>query len=179
MSWEENALLSHRIIFLGGRINNDLANRVIAQLLLLDAADPQKSIDVYINSSGGSVPDGLAIIDTIKCIRAPVSTICIGQAASMAAWILAAGRKGERYATPNAEIMIHQLSTALEGRSEDFRVYADYITRHQESLIQLFSQWTGQPVEKIKQDISHDYFMSAQQAKEYGIIDKILEPPVR
>jgi len=176
MSWEENVLLSHRIIFLSEEINTHTANRIISQLLLLEANDQKEPIDLYINSPGGSVSDGLAIVDTIQCIRAPVSTICIGLAASMGAWILAAGKKGRRFATPNAEIMIHQLFSGFKGHPEDLQVYTNRIVRHQQSLVNMLSEWTGQPEKKIQTDIQRDYFMNAAEALRYGIIDEILEP---
>lgn len=172
----QESLLNHRILFLSEAITEEVANRVISHLLLLDAQNHEAPIDLYINSPGGSVLDGLAIIDTMLCIQAPISTICLGKAFSMAAWILAAGSKGQRLATPHSEIMIHQLSAGIHGEADDIEVYAKRIKRQQNELIKMFAHWTGQKIEKIRKDIELDYYMTAQQAKSYGLIDVILQP---
>lgn len=169
-------LLRHRILFLSEPITAEVANRLIAQMLLLDADNYEAQIDLYINSPGGSVLDGLAIIDTMQCIRAPVSTVCVGQATSMAAWILAAGAKGLRFATPNAEIMIHQLATAFAGQTTDIRIYTRRMMRLQDQLVRMLAQWTKQSVERIQKDMEHEFFMTAEEAKAYGLVDAILEP---
>lgn len=175
MGMEETALLEHRILFLAGEVNAQSANRIISQLLLLDAQDPTTPIDLYINSSGGSVGDGLAIIDTMMCIRAPVSTLCIGQAMSMGARILAAGARGKRFATPNAEIMLHLMQVGLQGDSVDIQINAQRIARQQARMIDMLAQWTGQTPERIREDIDRDFFMTAEEAKAYGLIDEVLE----
>lgn len=169
-------LLSQRIIFLHEPITRETSNRIIEQLLYLDAHEKQERIDMYINSPGGSVTDGIAIIDTMHCIQAPVSTICTGQAASMAAWVLAAGAKGQRFATPNAEIMIHQVWSGISGQTSQIEIYTNRLLKMQERLIFMLSEWTKQTPEKIKMDMERDYFMSANEAKTYGIIDDVLVP---
>lgn len=173
---DDSSLLNHRIVRLSEPITKAVADRLIAELLLLDADDHAAAIDLYVNSTGGSITDGLAIIDAMLCIQAPVSTICIGQAASMAAWILAAGAKGHRCATPNAEIMIHQASGGYVGQTSALQVYTDRIVRVQERLIEMFAEWTGQTAKRVRQDMNHDFFMTSEEAKEYGIIDGILQP---
>ena len=173
---EHQELLRHRILFLGDPIDHQMANRLIARLFLLDAEDPRAPIDLYINSPGGSLLDGLAIIDTMLCLRAPVHTVCIGKAYSMAAWILAAGARGHRLATPNAEIMIHQLSTGIEGEAGDIEVYARRILRLQQRMVDLLCRWTGKSPEQIRSDIQRDFFLTAPDARDYGVIDGILEP---
>lgn len=170
------ALLRHRILFLSEPITAEVANRLIAQLLLLDADDPKTPIDLYINSPGGSIPDGLALIDAMQCIQAPVSTICVGQAASMAAWVLAAGTRGRRFATPNAEVMIHQVAASFAGQAGDIRVYTERLLRIQERLVRMLARWTGQSPERISRDMEHEFFMTAEEARAYGIVDAILEP---
>jgi len=175
MAMEETALLQHRILFLAGEVGARSANRVISQLLLLDAQDSTAPIDLYINSCGGSVGDGLAIIDTMMCIRAPVSTICIGQAMSMGARILAAGARGKRYATPNAEIMIHLMQVGVQGDSMDIQISAQRIARQQARMIDMLADWTGQTPARVREDIDRDYFMTAEEAKAYGLIDEVLE----
>lgn len=174
-----NALLHHRILFLREEVSAETANLLVAQLLLLDADDHEAQIDLYINSPGGSVVDGMAIVDAMQCIQAPVSTICIGQAASMAAWILAAGTRGRRVATPHAEIMLHQVSAGFKGQAADVRVQADRIQRTQESLVRLFAGWTGQDTDRIRRDMERDFFISAEEARAYGVIDEVLEPYAR
>lgn len=175
---EALSLLQHRILFLGGEVTNDAANRIIAQLLLLDADDPERAIDLYINSPGGSVVDGVAIIDAMRCIRAPVGTTCIGQAASMGAWILAAGAPGRRCATPNAEVMIHQVSTGFGGKASDIEVYAEHTLGLQRRLVDMLAAWTGQPPERIRADMARDCFMTAEEARAYGLVDQVLVPCV-
>jgi len=169
-------LLKHRIIFLSKKIDSPSANRIIGELLLLDADNHKEKIDLYINSPGGSVSDGLAILDTIQCIEAPVSTICIGIAASMAAWILAAGEKKQRYISPNAEIMIHQMSSIIAGDTGDIQVYAERMINHQDLLVNMLAQFTGQNSQKIHKDLERDFFMSAKQSKRYGVVDRVLKP---
>ena len=169
-------LLAHRILFLSEEITTERANALVASLLLLDADDPSRQIDLYINSPGGSVRDGLAIIDAMHCIQAPVSTICIGTAASMAAWVLAAGESGLRYATPHAEVMIHQVIGGYRGSADDVRIYADRILRDQRTMVEELSHYTGQTIERIQQDIIRDCFMTAEEAKDYGLIDQIIAP---
>lgn len=169
-------LIQHRILFLSEPIDSETANDLIGQLLLLDADNHKERIDLYINSPGGNVSDGLAIMDAIQCIEAPVSTVCIGQAASMGAWILAGGVKGQRYASPNAEIMIHQIAGGIRGENSDIQVHAQRMMRMQERLITMLSIWTGQTVENIAQDMERDFFMTAEDAKNYGIIDEIIKP---
>lgn len=168
-------LLSNRILFLGGSINTEVANMIITQLLILDAQDPEARIDLYINSPGGSVNDGLAIIDTMHCIQAPLCTICVGSAMSMAAIILAAGSKGLRYATPNAEIMLHLMQTRIQGDSLDIQNMARRITRQEQCVMKMLAHWTGQEIEKLQRDINREHFMTAQEARDYGLVDKVLE----
>ena len=173
---EMDQLLRHRILFLYEPVSEHAANRLVAQLLLLEAEDHEKPIDLYINSPGGSVSDGLAIIDTMRCIRAPVGTICVGQASSMAAILLAAGTPGARRATPNAEVMIHQVRGGAIGVSADVQVHAEHMARQQAELVRLLAGWTGQTVERLRADMERDCFLSAEEARDYGIIDNILEP---
>ncbi len=170
-------LLKDRIIFLGTAIDDTVANLVVAQLLFLEAEDPDKDISLYINSPGGSISAGLAIYDTLQVIRSSVSTICVGLAASMGAFLLAAGEKGKRFALPNAEIMIHQPSGGTQGQATDIEIHARRIITMKESLNRILSERTGQALERIQKDTERDYFMSASEAKEYGIIDDILSGP--
>ncbi|MDK2960865.1 MAG: ATP-dependent Clp protease, protease subunit, partial [Bacillota bacterium] len=163
-------LLKDRIIFLGDVIDDAVANIVIAQMLFLEAEDPDKDIFLYINTPGGSVPAGLAIYDTMQYIRPNVSTICMGLAASMGAVLLAAGTKGKRFALPNARIMIHQPLGGVQGQAADIAIHAKEILRMREVLNQILSKHTGQPLERIERDTDRDYFMSVQEAKEYGLI---------
>lgn len=167
-------LLKERIIFLGDEINNVTANLVVAQLLFLEAEDPDKDIQLYINSPGGSVSAGFAIYDTMQYIKPDVSTICIGMAASMGAFLLAAGAKGKRFALPNADIMIHQPLGGARGQAEDIRIHAEKIIQTRELINKILSERTGQPLEKIRRDTDRDFFMTAEQAKEYGIIDEVI-----
>jgi ATP-dependent Clp protease protease subunit len=169
-------LLKDRIIFLGGGIDDTVANSVIAQLLFLEAEDPDKDIHVYINSPGGVVTAGLAIYDTMQHIKPDVSTICLGMAASMGAVLLAAGAKGKRYALPYARVMIHQPHGGARGQATDIEIQAREILRLREITNEIFVRHTGQSTEKIQRDIERDYFMSADQARDYGIIDKVLTP---
>jgi len=170
-------LLKDRIIFLGTAIDDTVANLVVAQLLFLEAEDPDKDISLYINSPGGSISAGLAIYDTLQVIRPDVSTICVGLAASMGAFLLAAGEKGKRFALPNAEIMIHQPSGGTQGQATDIEIHARRIISMKESLNRILAERTGQPLDRIQKDTERDYFMSASEAKEYGIIDDILSGP--
>ena len=168
-------LLKDRIIFLGSAIDDTVANLVIAQLLFLEAENPDKDINLYINSPGGSITSGMAIHDTMQLIRPKVSTICVGMAASMGAFLLAAGEKGKRFALPNAEIMIHQPMGGTQGQATDIEIHARRILQMKESLNRILAERTGQSIEKIRQDTERDHFMSSQEAKEYGIIDEVFE----
>ena len=172
-------LLKDRIVFIGTPINDDVANLVIAQLLFLEKEEGTKDIDLYINSPGGSVTAGLAIYDCMQILKPDISTICIGQAASMGAFLLAAGAKGKRYALPNSRILIHQPSAGFEGQATDIEIHANEILNIKRRLNELLATSTGQPVEKIKEDTERDKFMSAEEALEYGIIDKVLLPEAR
>ena len=169
-------LLKDRIIFLGGGIDDNVANIVIAQLLFLESEDPKKDITLYVNSPGGSVTSTLAIIDTMNYLQAPVSTVCIGIAASGAAMILSAGRKGKRYALPNSEIMIHQPLGGIEGQASDIAITAAHILKTKESLNKMLAQNTGKSLAQIEKDTDRDFFMSAEDAKKYGIIDDVIKP---
>ena len=168
-------LLKDRIIILGSEINDYVANSIIAQMLFLEAEDPDKDIFLYINSPGGIVTSGLAIYDTMQFIKCDVSTICIGQAASMGAVLLAAGAKGKRYALPNSRIMLHQPMGGFSGQATEIEIHAKEIIRLKEILNEILSKHTGQPIKKIRKDTDRDFFMSAEEALEYGIIDKIFE----
>ncbi len=168
-------LLKDRIIFLGQPIDDDIANLVIAQLLFLEAEEPERDISLYINSPGGVVSAGLAIYDTIQFIKSDVSTICIGQAASMGAVLLAAGTKGKRFILPNARVMIHQPSGGVQGQASDIKIQAEEMLRTKEILDNILAKHTGQPKEKIEKDTERDFFMSAEEAKLYGIVDEIIE----
>ncbi len=167
-------LLQDRIIFLGGEIDDDTANLVVAQMLFLEGDDPDKDIFLYINSPGGSVSAGLAIYDTMQYIKCEVSTICVGLAASMGAFLLAAGAKGKRKALPNAEIMIHQPSGGAQGQATDIHIHAEQILRIRQRLNEILAKRTGQPVEKVSLDTERDNYMSAEQARAYGIVDEII-----
>ena len=167
-------LLRDRIIFLGDMIEDHMANLVIAQLLFLEAEDPDRDISLYINSPGGVVTAGLAIYDTMQYLRAPVSTICIGMAASMASVLLAAGAKGKRYALPNSRIMIHQGSGGFRGNTPDVFIQVKELERLNQINHEIMAKHTGQPVEKVEHDVERDFWMGAQQAREYGIIDEII-----
>ncbi|HHY46066.1 MAG TPA: ATP-dependent Clp endopeptidase proteolytic subunit ClpP [Firmicutes bacterium] len=166
-------LLKDRIVFVGGPIGDELANLVIAQLLFLQGEDPEKDINLYINSPGGSVTAGLAIYDTMQYIKPDVATTCIGMAASMAAILLAAGTKGKRYALPYSRVMIHQPAGGTQGPATDIEIHAREIKRLKEIANSILAKHTGQPIEKVSQDTERDFFMSAEEAKEYGIVDEI------
>ena len=171
-------LLKDRIIFLGGPINDTVANLVVAQLLFLEAEDPEKDIFLYINSPGGSISAGMAIYDTMQYIRPDVQTICIGTAASMGAFLLAAGTKGKRIALPNAEILIHQPLIAgggLSGQATEIEIHAKQLMKIKDKLNKILAERAGQPLERIEKDTDRDYYMSAHEAKEYGLIDQIIE----
>lgn len=167
-------LLKDRIIMLGDEINDQVANSVIAQLLFLEADNPEKDISIYINSPGGSTTAGFAILDTMEYIKPDISTICIGMAASFGAMLLLAGTKGKRFALPNSEIMIHQPLGGARGQATEIEISARRILKLREHINEMISERTGQPVEKIAKDTDRDYFMSAQEAQDYGIIDKII-----
>ncbi len=168
-------LLKERIIFLGDAIDDDVANTVIAQLLFLESEDKDKDIKIYINSPGGSVTAGLAIYDTMNYLKPDVTTICVGIAASMAAILLSAGAKGKRFCLPNAEVMIHQVMGGAEGQATDIKIRAEHILKLKSRLNDILAKHTGQPLEKIDKDTDRDYFMSAEEAKTYGIVDKIIK----
>ncbi len=169
-------LLKDRIIFVGGPIVDDVANSIIAQLLLLDHEDPKKDIQLYLNTPGGSVTAGLAIYDTIQYIKAPVSTICLGMAASMGAFLLGSGAKGKRFALPNSEIMLHQImGSDIGGQAVEIEITAKQILKMKNKMNQLLSKHTGQKMEKIEKDTDRDFYLSPQEAKEYGLIDEILK----
>lgn len=168
-------LLKDRIIFLSDEVNDTTASLVVAQLLFLEAEDPDKDIHLYINSPGGSVTAGMAIYDTMQYIKPDVSTICIGMAASMGAFLLNAGAKGKRFALPNSEIMIHQPLGGAKGQATDIEIHAKWILKIKERLNKILSERTGQLIEKIQEDTERDNFMSAQEAKEYGLIDEVIE----
>jgi len=167
-------LLKDRIIFLGDEINDITANLVVAQLLFLESEDPDKDIHLYINSPGGSITSGMAIYDTMQYIKSDVSTICIGMAASMGAFLLAAGAKGKRFALPNGEVMIHQPIGGTRGQAVEIKIHAERIIRMKEKLNKILSERTGQPLKKVEKDTDRDFFMTADEAKEYGIIDKVI-----
>lgn len=167
-------LLKDRIIFLGEEVNDASASLVVAQLLFLEAEDPDKDISLYINSPGGSVSAGFAIYDTMQYIKPDVSTICIGMAASMGAFLLAAGAKGKRIALPSSEIMIHQPLGSMQGQAADVKIHAEHLLKIRERLNNILSERTGQPLEKIQLDTDRDFFMSADEAREYGLIDKVI-----
>ena len=167
-------LLNDRIIFLSEEVNDATASLIVAQLLYLEAQDPDKDIQFYINSPGGSVTDGMAIYDTMQYIKCDVSTICIGMAASMGAFLLSAGTKGKRYALPNAEIMIHQPSGGAQGQETDIQIQAARIAHTKKKLNTILAENTGKPLEVVERDCERDYFMDAEQAKEYGLIDEVI-----
>ncbi len=169
-------LLKDRIVFLGGEINDDVANLVVAQLLFLEMEDPESDISLYINSPGGSVTAGMAIYDTMKYIKPQVRTVCIGMAASMGAFLLMAGEKGKRLALPNAEVMIHQPLGGAQGQATDVAIRAEWLMKTKTKMTAMMAEMTGQPLEKLKQDVERDYFMTAQEALDYHIIDEIYQP---
>ena len=171
-------LLKDRIIFLGEEVNATSAGLVVAQLLFLESEDPDKEIDLYINTPGGSITDGMGIVDTMNYIKCPVSTICVGMAASMGSVLLASGEKGKRFATPNSEILIHQPligGGGLSGQTTEIKIHADHMVKTREKLNKILSDRTGQPIEVINRDTERDNYMTAQQALEYGLIDGIME----
>lgn len=168
-------LLKERIIFLSGEIHNEMADLIVAQLLFLEAEDPDKDIQIYINSPGGSVSAGFAIFDTMQYIKPDVSTICVGLAASMGAFLLAAGAKGKRYALPNADIMIHQPLGGTQGQAEDIRIQAEKILEIRKRINKILSEKTGQDIDIINRDTDRDYYLNAEEAVKYGLIDKVME----
>lgn len=167
-------LLKERIIFLGEEVNDVTASLIVAQLLYLESEDPDKDIYLYINSPGGSITSGMAIFDTMQYIKPQVSTICTGMAASMGAFLLAAGEKGKRFALPNSEILVHQPLGGFQGQATDIDIHAKRILKTKESLNRILSERTGQTIEKIQHDVERDYFMSAPEAMEYGLIDEVI-----
>jgi len=168
-------LLKNRIIFLGSQVNDSVANSVIAQLLYLASVDPEKDIQFYINSPGGSVTSGLAIYDTMQYIKCPISTVCVGMAASMGAVLLAAGTKGKRFALPNSEILLHQVAGGVTGEAIEVEITARQILKIKENLNKILAKHTGNPLEKIERDTDRDFYLSAEEAKKYGIIDEVLK----
>jgi ATP-dependent Clp protease, protease subunit len=175
-SWDIfSRLLKDRIVFLGTEVNDDVANIIVAQLLFLESEDPDKDVQLYVNSPGGVVTAGLAIFDTMQYVRTPVSTICIGQAASMAAILLAAGQKGKRFALPNARIMIHQPLAGMQGTAEEIAIHAKEFKRIKQKMNEILIKHTGHPLDKIEKDTDRDRFMSAEEAAEYRLVDKVIE----
>ena len=172
-------LLKDRIIFLGAPIDDVFANLIIAQLLFLEAEDPEKDINLYINSPGGSVMAGLGIYDTMQYVKPSINTICLGQAASMGAFLLTAGTKGKRYALPNARVMIHQPMGGFQGQATEIDIHAREILKIRERLNEIMAKHTGQPLDKISQDTERDYFMSSEEAKRYGLIDEVITRPLK
>ncbi|WP_099950939.1 ATP-dependent Clp endopeptidase proteolytic subunit ClpP [Ezakiella peruensis] len=172
-------LLKERIVFVTGEVNDTMADLVVAQLLFLEAEDPSKDIQLYINSPGGQVTSGMAILDTMRHIKPDVSTICMGMAASMGALLLTAGTKGKRYALPNADVMIHQPLGGSQGQAEDIRIQAEKILETRERINNILVECTGQDMETIQRDTDRDKYMTAEEAKEYGLIDKVLYPEVK
>jgi ATP-dependent Clp protease protease subunit len=169
-------LLKDRIVFLGGEIGDEVANLVVAQLLFLEMENPENDISMYINSPGGSITAGMAIVDTMRYVKPAVRTVCIGMAASMGAFLLMAGEKGKRLALPNSEVMIHQPSGGARGQATDVRIQAEWLMRTKKKMNGLMSEMTGKPLEVIERDVERDYFMSAEEARAYGIIDEIYNP---
>ncbi len=169
-------LLKDRIVFLGGEIDDDTANLVVAQMLFLEMENPDSDISLYINSPGGSVTAGMAIFDTMNYIKPDVRTVCIGMAASMGAFLMMAGKKGKRLALPNSEIMIHQPLGGAQGQATDVAIRAEWLMKTKEKMTRMMSEMTGQDIERVKQDVERDYFMSAEEALQYGIIDEIYQP---
>lgn len=167
-------LLKDRIIMMSGEVNDVTSNLIVSQLLFLESEDPDKDIHIYINSPGGSITSGMAIYDTMQYIKPDVSTICVGMAASMGAFLLSSGAKGKRFALPNSEIMIHQPLGGFQGQATDIDIHAKRILKIKESLNTILSENTNQPLDKIKSDVERDYFMSAEEAKNYGLVDKVI-----
>ena len=168
-------LLKERIIFLGGPINDAVANSVIAQLLFLASKDPQKDIQLYLNTPGGSVTSGMAIYDTMQYVKPDVSTVCVGLAASMGATLLAAGGKGKRFALPNSQIMLHQVAGGVTGQATEIEITAKQILKIKEKLNNILSKHTGQPLKKVEKDTDRDFYLTSEEAREYGIIDKVIK----
>jgi len=168
-------LLKDRIIMLSDEVNDITASLVVAQMLFLEADDPDKDIQLYINSPGGSITSGMAIYDTMQHVKPDVSTICVGMAASMGAFLLASGAKGKRFALPNSTVMIHQPSGGARGQATDIRIHAEWILKTKDKLNKMLAEKTGQPLEKIQLDVERDYFMDADEAKAYGLVDQIME----
>ncbi len=168
-------LLEDRIVFLSDEVNDVTASLVVAQMLFLDAKDPEKDIQFYINSPGGSVTAGMAIFDTMQHVKSDVSTICVGMAASMGAFLLASGAAGKRYALPNSTILIHQPLGGAKGQATDIKIHAEWILKTKDTLNRILSERTGQPLEKIQNDVERDFFMTAVEAKDYGIVDQVME----
>ena len=169
-------LLKDRVVFLRGEVNEALANSIVAQLLFLEMEDPDAEISMYINSPGGSVTDGMAIFDTMRYVKPKIRTVCLGMAASMGAFLLSSGAKGKRFALPNSEIMIHQPLGGASGQTTDVAIRAEWLVKTKEKMTRLMSEMTGQPIERVKQDVERDYFMSAEEGLKYGIIDEIYRP---
>ncbi|HXG23012.1 MAG TPA: ATP-dependent Clp protease proteolytic subunit [Chthonomonadales bacterium] len=172
-------LLKDRVIFIGDPIDDHLANLIIAELLFLEKEEPDSDIDIYINSPGGSVSAGLAIYDTMQILRCDIATICVGLAASMGAVLLAGGTPGKRFALPHSRIMLHQVAGGYEGTVSDARIRLEEMVRAQDTLMEIMSKHTGQPIEKVKKDCDRDYWLSAWEAMEYGIVDKVMEKGTR
>ena len=168
-------LLKDRIVFIGGEINDEVANAIISELLFLDSQSNDE-ISIYINSPGGSITSGMAIYDTMGFVKSPISTICIGMAASMASVLLASGDKGKRFILPNSEVMIHQPLGGAQGQATDVQIQAEWLLKTKEKMIRMKAEMTGQDIERIRRDVERDHFMSAQEALEYGIIDEIFDP---
>ena len=169
-------LLKDRIIFLAGPITDPLANSIIAQMLFLASKDPNKDIQIYVNTPGGSVTAGMAIYDTMQYVKPDISTVCIGLAASMGATLLAAGKKGKRFALPNSQILLHQVAGGVSGEAVEIEITAKQIIKIKEKLNKILEKHTGQPLKKIERDTDRDFYLSAEEAKEYGIIDKVITP---
>ena len=167
-------LLEDRIVFISGEIDDASANTVVAQLIYLEAKNPEKDICIYINSPGGSVTAGMAIYDTMKYVKCDVSTICVGLAASMGAFLLAAGTKGKRFCLPNSEVMIHQPLGGAQGQASDIEITAKHIMKTKKKMIEMLSKNTGQPIDRVEKDVDRDYYMTAKEAVEYGLVDKVI-----
>ena len=172
-------LLRDRVVFLRGEVNEAISNSIVAQLLFLEMEDPEADISMYINSPGGSVTDGMAIFDTMRYVKPKIRTVCLGMAASMGAFLLMAGEPGMRYALPNSEVMIHQPSGGASGQATDVQLHAEWLIRTKKKMNRLMSEMTSQPIERIERDVERDYFMTAEEALRYGIIDKIFEPRLK
>lgn len=168
-------LLKDRIVFIGGPISDEIANLIMAQLLFLESEDPKKDIQLYINSPGGSVTAGLAVYDTMQYVKPEVSTICMGMAASMGAFLLASGAKGKRYALPNAKILLHQVMGGFEGQASDIKIQAEEVLRVRDQVNKILARHTGKPLSLIEKDTDRDFYMTAHEAKSYGIVDKVIE----